>query len=616
VVAALEYLHGLGIWHRDLKPSNILVRSLEPLDLVLADFGMSRVGDGSYALVSRVVSLGYSPPERATSAAGDWWSLGMIVAELALGRNVFQLESGEWVDEAIFDEWLRTRRPLDFSAIADPRLRRLCQGLTRWDRANRWGADQVRAWLAGEDPPVINEESRPVSPRSASPFPFTDPATGKSRPFTDPAELANAMAQNWEQACEVLSGTAEHRTDQRALRSFLRSLGLSEAEQILADQGDVEERLTRLLVLLDPSIPPVFRGYSIDRDGLLALSRATAEGAQAALDAIFTHRILLNYARNPAHADLAELDTQWHDQLSQFETAIASVQPETGLGGSRAPELAAAVPRAGAQILEVLLATDTRSRLLARADAANEDAGARRQPWYAQLADRTDMGEPAHGHALAMIVLRPLAVRLADAADRERELQLRQQHLAARARRRERRRRALSRVPVKSLVALIVVAGGIVAWRVVAARDRANAIKALMATVPASLRPCATAAVPGNFPAYFGLSCDSGHLRIWMANSAGELPQMLSHYSLSSSCPWLGFTTWEESASTSYGTDYCGGDALVWCDQSGPYIGTIIGLRPAQSVSVFRRWYTGPPGTIDYQEHIQPSAYNDPGACA
>ncbi len=181
---ALEYLHGLGIWHRDLKPSNILVRSLEPLDLVLADFGMSRASEGSYALRSRVVSLGYSPPERATSADGDWWSLGMIVAELALGRNVFQLDSGEWVDEAVFDEWLRTRRPLDFSGVADPRLRRLCEGLTRWDRANRWGAEQVRAWLDG-DLPDVPHEADPAPGRvrtAASPVPFTDPDTGRVQP--------------------------------------------------------------------------------------------------------------------------------------------------------------------------------------------------------------------------------------------------------------------------------------------------------------------------------------------------------------------------------------------------------------------------------------------------
>src|ERR1700751_100928 len=39
VTDGLEHLHGAGVQHRDLKPSNILVRSEQPLELVLADFG-------------------------------------------------------------------------------------------------------------------------------------------------------------------------------------------------------------------------------------------------------------------------------------------------------------------------------------------------------------------------------------------------------------------------------------------------------------------------------------------------------------------------------------------------------------------------------------------------
>ncbi len=412
VFAALEYLHGLGIWHRDLKPSNILVRSLEPLDLVLADFGMSRASEGSYALRSRVVSLGYSPPERATSAAGDWWSLGMIVAELALGRNVFQLEGGEWVEEAVFDEWLRTRRPFDFSGVTDLPLRRLCQGLTRWDRANRWGAEHVRAWLDGENPPVAVEQAVAEARVSVTPFPFTDPHTGRARSFTDPAELAAAMALAWEPACAVLSGAAAHRADQRALRSFLRSLGLSEAEQVLAEQGDVEERLTRLLVLLDPAIAPTFRGFSIDREGLLSLARATGERARAALDAIFTERVLLNYARIAGRPDLAELDANWHDEWRRYEQLIEQATERRGrqlsvAGSDHEPTTA----QARGLLLELLLDPGARRRGRTAASEAAADREARRQSWFAQLVAAADLDSAGEG--LAVVTLRPLSRRLA-----------------------------------------------------------------------------------------------------------------------------------------------------------------------------------------------------------
>ena len=34
-------MHAKGLLHRDLKPKNIFVKSIEPLKLILADFGVS-----------------------------------------------------------------------------------------------------------------------------------------------------------------------------------------------------------------------------------------------------------------------------------------------------------------------------------------------------------------------------------------------------------------------------------------------------------------------------------------------------------------------------------------------------------------------------------------------
>jgi serine/threonine protein kinase len=395
VALALMHVHELKIPHRDLKPANIMVRTREPeLDLVLADFGLARVLDLSKEMHSRlVISAAYASPQAtgsgAISSAMDWWSLGIIVAELAQGRNPFQQENGEWLSDRVIMDWISSR-PIDLSGVEDERLRNLCRGLTlREDRPGwRWGAEQVRAWLGGEDPEIATEgELRPTSRTAASPFPFKDPESGRTRPFTDPVELAAAMARDWDAACELLSGSASHRAEQRALRNFLRSLDLGEAEQILAEQDDAEERLVRLLIALDPQIAPTFRGYSIDRDGLLHLAGSDGDGPQGALAAIFSERILLDYATSAGHAELAGLDAAWHEEMAVFEKTIDATRGDDGeaiLADQREREVAKETARS--QILAALLDADARDRILERAAEAAADEGARRQSWFAAIA--------------------------------------------------------------------------------------------------------------------------------------------------------------------------------------------------------------------------------------
>ena len=394
VATALVHVHELKIPHRDLKPANIMIRTPEPeLDLVLADFGLARVLDLSKEMHSRlVISAAYASPQAtssgAISPAMDWWSLGIIVAELAQGRNPFQLENGEWLSDRVIMDWISSR-PIDLSGIEDERIASLCRGLTLRDdrRGHRWGAEEVLAWLDGENPAVAQEaEASPARKSAASPFPFKDPASGVARPFTDPVELAGALALDWEAACDLLSGSAAHRAEQRALRNFLRSLSLGEAEQILAEQDDVEERLVRLLVELDPSIAPTFRGYSVDRDGLLALARAEGEAPREALAAIFSERILLDYSRAGVYADLAQLDAAWHEEHAAFEQTIEAARSrgEAVLADQR--ERAAASETARSQILIALLDAGAREGVLDRAAEAAADESAKRQDWFAAIA--------------------------------------------------------------------------------------------------------------------------------------------------------------------------------------------------------------------------------------
>lgn len=101
LLKALKYIHSAGLIHRDLKPANILINS----DVVIkvADFGLARsvafMGeDNDYKLSEYVATRWYRAPEillgsSKYSKAVDMWSVGCILAELLVGKPVFQGKS-------------------------------------------------------------------------------------------------------------------------------------------------------------------------------------------------------------------------------------------------------------------------------------------------------------------------------------------------------------------------------------------------------------------------------------------------------------------------------------------------------------------------------------------
>src|SRR5262249_58193640 len=69
VASALAAVHGAGLLHRDIKPANLLVKSRDPLHLVLGDLGICRVidTDGRYTRVEgsgRVIRPDGAPDRR------------------------------------------------------------------------------------------------------------------------------------------------------------------------------------------------------------------------------------------------------------------------------------------------------------------------------------------------------------------------------------------------------------------------------------------------------------------------------------------------------------------------------------------------------------------------
>lgn len=94
ILEGVAFLHDNGVTHRDLKPSNVLI-DREGRRLKICDFGQSRrLERESGAHTPGVVTLWYRAPElllgaKSYSSAIDMWSVGCIMAELAVKRVLF-----------------------------------------------------------------------------------------------------------------------------------------------------------------------------------------------------------------------------------------------------------------------------------------------------------------------------------------------------------------------------------------------------------------------------------------------------------------------------------------------------------------------------------------------
>ena len=105
ILAGLEHVHRLGYVHRDIKPDNILICTLLDsgqcqLVAKIGDPGSLSVTHGVGAMTRPVCTAWYRAPELYVQSAKaslrhgtvvDMWSCGVIIAELLIGRRVFDL---------------------------------------------------------------------------------------------------------------------------------------------------------------------------------------------------------------------------------------------------------------------------------------------------------------------------------------------------------------------------------------------------------------------------------------------------------------------------------------------------------------------------------------------
>jgi primosomal replication protein N'' len=277
-------LHGLAqvqLIHRDLKPANVLVRSREPLDLVLADFSTATVSEFDLQLTVSRQTTRYAAPETIAgtcSPASDWWSLGVMVLEmLTAGRGFVG------VHERAFLLHLVTRG-LRVPEDLPGEWKELLKGLLTRDPSQRWGWPQVERWLAGERgiPHGYAEESAETS------------ASGiklqlGERTWSTPESFAHAAveAEHWEEARDILlsGGLATWLQERGGEGDLARA---AQVRDVAADTGLSEDaRLAAAVLLLNDHLPLCLHGEIITPNWLLA----NAATAWQWLDSPLTQRL-------------------------------------------------------------------------------------------------------------------------------------------------------------------------------------------------------------------------------------------------------------------------------------------------------------------------------------
>lgn len=318
--AAVSFVHGLGVVHRDLKPENVLVRQLDPeLDLVVGDFGLLRSLDVSRVWTETKGTPLYTPPEGVletaeVSQAWDWWSVGMMIAELASGSHPLLLPGGSEPSLAVLQSEL-VQRPVDLSGIGDERVGLLCAGLLVRDPRRRWGSEEVDAWLAGESPELAEDTGQ----LSASGFGSGRSVWFDGRECESLPELVAAFQTDWEQArVAVFQERDQVLVDEVA--ALAGAAGRDEAIKVLASRPtgvEVVRAFARLLVELDPSMDPVFDGVDVTPAGLEAAAHAVIEAeadtdrTAQVLETVGSIDVLRMWRRLPRMEGAAEIAESW-----------------------------------------------------------------------------------------------------------------------------------------------------------------------------------------------------------------------------------------------------------------------------------------------------------------
>ncbi|MCS7241289.1 serine/threonine-protein kinase [Candidatus Caldatribacterium sp.] len=310
---ALACIHSAGIIHRDLKPANILIKSQEPLELVLTDFGISSLcpREVLYVFVSRHRTIPYAAPEvlaGAVSPKSDYWSLGMCLYEFLLGRHPLSDLTLQEMELHI------ATKDITIAETLPPSWQYLLQGLLRRNPEERFGYEEIRDWCA-----TYRKRIRQEPPFSLLSW----------------AEEATTSLSSWERAREdFMSG----KVSRRLLEDYRKNSALVRRLDALRT-GNPDIALSKALIIAlhaceEERCALVFRGVTylrahetVKESRLFqvieqAMALQTSQEEELFISALVEGQLLSFFAQTIGNTSLAQLAAQ-AEVGAKHETTLA-----------------------------------------------------------------------------------------------------------------------------------------------------------------------------------------------------------------------------------------------------------------------------------------------------
>jgi len=260
---AMQAFSEKGLAHRNIRADNLFFADPMREKVVLGDCASGPPGYDQPAVYETTARMSADPAGRGSgNITDDFYALGMTLAELGIGRLPLKKLNDQEITE------LKLAKG-SFQAIASQEKLPLVliepvRGLLCDDPEDRWGFAELNAWLDGRrtKPVQANTEKRAARSQNLA-----------GRDYYTVRSLAQGIAKNWVTALGPLRDSTVEVWLRRGLGDNDRAKALSDAMRQLqwagTDKRSAEDVLVaRSILILDPSGPIRFKGFSAMVDGL------------------------------------------------------------------------------------------------------------------------------------------------------------------------------------------------------------------------------------------------------------------------------------------------------------------------------------------------------------